>query len=166
MSSANTAERANGNLDPISGAPGAHPVGAGLGAAIGGAAAGAATGTVAGPIGTVIGAAAGAIIGGLAGKGIAESLDPTAEDAYWRENYVTRPYVRAGADYDDYRPAYQYGINAYAKYEGLDFDAIEPDLERDWPTSRGSSTLSWVGARLASHDAWDHAGLSRSGYRE
>ncbi len=166
MGSATTDQRDDDNLDPISGAPGAHPVGTGLGAAIGGAAAGAATGAVAGPIGTAIGAAAGAIIGGLAGKGIAESLDPTAEDAYWRENYATRPYVRAGADYDDYRPAYQYGIHAYAKYEGLDFGEIEPDLERDWPSSRGSSTLSWVGARLASLDAWEHAGSSRSGYRD
>mgnify|MGYP003391712891 CR=1 FL=1 len=30
-------------------------------------------------------AAVGAIVGGLAGKGVAEMVDPTAEDAYWRE---------------------------------------------------------------------------------
>ena len=38
--------------DPITGAPGAHPVGTGVGALLGGAAAGAATGTIAGPIST------------------------------------------------------------------------------------------------------------------
>ena len=97
------------NRDPITGAPGAHPVGTGIGAALGGAAAGAATGTVAGPVGTVIGAAVGAIIGGLAGKGVAESIDPTAEDAYWQENYRGRPYVDNPLAYDDYRPAYGYG---------------------------------------------------------
>ena len=76
--------------DPITGTPGAHPVGVGLGAAAGGMAAGAAAGTVAGPVGTAIGAAAGAIVGGLAGKGIAEQIDPTIEEAYWRENYTAR----------------------------------------------------------------------------
>ena len=56
------------NRDPITGAPGSHPVGTGLGAAAGGMAAGAAAGTVAGPVGTAVGAAVGAVVGGLAGK--------------------------------------------------------------------------------------------------
>ena len=101
------------NRDPITGAPGAHPVGTGLGAAAGGMAAGAAAGTVAGPVGTVIGAAVGAVVGGLAGKGIAESIDPTMEEAYWREEYVNRPYVTKGANFDDYGPAYRYGVEGY-----------------------------------------------------
>jgi ElaB/YqjD/DUF883 family membrane-anchored ribosome-binding protein len=68
------------NPDPITGAPGAHPVGVGLGAAAGGIAAGAAAGTfAAGPIGTVVGAAIGAVVGGLAGKGAAESVNPTKD---------------------------------------------------------------------------------------
>lgn len=71
--------------DPITGAPGAHPVGVGLGAAAGGIAggfaAGAATGTVAaGPVGTVVGAAVGALAGGLGGKAVAEHLDPTVKE--------------------------------------------------------------------------------------
>ena len=79
--------RKDANLDPLSGAPGAHPVGTGVGAAAGGVVAGALAGTVAGPVGTLVGAAVGAVAGGLAGKGIAEMIDPTAEEAYWRENY-------------------------------------------------------------------------------
>src|SRR5262249_37777679 len=71
------------NLDPITGEPGAHPVGTGIGAATGGAATGAAAGSVAGPVGTVVGAVAGGIVGGLAGHSIAEAIDPTAEQAYW-----------------------------------------------------------------------------------
>ena len=65
------------NRDPISGTPGAHPVGTGVGAAAGGIAAGAAAGSVAGPVGTVVGAAVGAVAGGLAGKGVAEKVDST-----------------------------------------------------------------------------------------
>jgi ElaB/YqjD/DUF883 family membrane-anchored ribosome-binding protein len=73
-------EHPESNPDPITGAPGAHPVGVGLGAAAGGIAAGAAAGTfAAGPIGTVVGAAIGAVVGGLAGKGAAESMNPTQE---------------------------------------------------------------------------------------
>jgi len=56
--------------DPITGAPGSHPVGTGVGAAAGGVAAGAAVGAVAGPVGAVVGAAIGAVVGGLAGKAI------------------------------------------------------------------------------------------------
>ena len=85
------------NRDPISGARGAHPVGTGLGAAAGGIAAGAAAGAIAGPAGAIAGAVVGAVVGGLAGKGVAELVDPTVEDAYWRETYATRPYVSTGA---------------------------------------------------------------------
>src|SRR4051812_49056202 len=80
------------NPDPITGEPGSHPVGTGVGAAAVGAAAGAAGGAMAGPVGAVAGAVVGAVAGGLGGKSIAESIDPTAEDAYWRENYSSRPY--------------------------------------------------------------------------
>ena len=78
------------NRDLITGEPGSHPIGTGVGAALGGAAAGAVAGTVVGPIGTAIGGVVGAIVGGLAGKGVAEKIDPTREDVYWRENYKDR----------------------------------------------------------------------------
>ena len=142
------------NRDPISGAPGAHPVGTGLGAAAGGMAAGAAAGTVVGPVGTVIGAAVGAVVGGLAGKGIAEKIDPTLEEAYWREEYVNRPYVTKGATFDDYLPAYSYGLDGYKKYPGRKFDDIEADLSRDWQRAKGKSSLTWENAKHATKDAW------------
>jgi hypothetical protein len=142
------------NRDPISGEPGSHPVGTGLGAVAGGMAAGAAVGTVAGPLGTLAGAAVGAVVGGLAGKGIAEMIDPTMEDKYWRENYVTRPYVGDGATYADYSPAYMYGVDAYTRADGRRFDEMEPELARDWDARRGSSRLAWQDAKHATADAW------------
>lgn len=147
-------EAKDANRDPITGAPGAHPVGTGIGAALGGAAAGAATGTVAGPVGTVVGAAVGALVGGLAGKGVAEKFDPTREDAYWRENYASRAYVDKNVPYDDYGPAYAYGASAYGGYADKDFEDVEADLARDWERSRGASTLEWDRARDAARDAW------------
>ena len=68
------------NIDPITGAAGAHPVGTGVGA-MGGAAAGAAVGAVGGPVGAVVGGVVGAVAGGLGGKAVAESVNPTAEEA-------------------------------------------------------------------------------------
>ena len=145
------------NRDPLTGEPGAHPVGTGIGAALGGAAAGAVTGTAAGPLGTIVGAALGAIVGGLAGKSAAEAIDPTAEDTYWRDNFMHRPYGR-DASYDDYGPAFGYGIAAYRRFPGRRFDEVETDLSRDWTAARGRSNLEWARAREASRDAWLRAG--------
>ena len=157
MQNAETIERKNANRDPITDAPGAHPVGTGVGAALGGAAAGAAVGTVAGPVGTVIGTAAGAIVGGLAGKGVAEVIDPTAEYAYWEENFADRPYVRSGAKFYDYGPAYIFGFQASRQYTDRSFDEVESDLERSWDAARGTSSLEWTHAREAARDSWERA---------
>jgi uncharacterized protein YcfJ len=95
----------NLNRDPITGEPGSHPVGTGLGSA-GGAAAGAAVGALGGPIGMAVGGVIGAVAGGLVGHEVAEGLDPTAEDAYWRENFRDEPHNRRDLDYQDYESAY------------------------------------------------------------
>lgn len=155
------------NLDPITDAPGAHPIGTGIGAVIGGAAAGvatgaiagAATGTVVGPVGTVIGAAVGAIVGGLAGKGVAEVIDPTSEEVYWRESFKDRPYAN-GASVDDYLPAYGYGVASYHEYPGRSFDDVESNLARDWNTAGGKSRLDWANAQIATREAWERASNS------
>jgi hypothetical protein len=151
---ANTQKKLDTNPDPLTGAPGAHPVGTGVGAASGGAA-GAAAGAMAGPAGIVVGAAVGAIAGGLAGKGIAESLNPTAEDAYWREQYRNEPYYSSTRTYEDYAPAYRTGYTAYPRYQGRRFDDVQTELERDYYTNRGDNGLSWNEAKHATRAAWD-----------
>ena len=153
-------ERTDANRDPISGAPGAHPVGTGVGAAAGGtgaglagAAIGAALSGPAAPIGAAVGAVVGAVAGGLAGKGVAESVNPTEEDAYWRENYKTRPYA-SGATYDEFAPAYRYGWESRNQYRGRKYDEVEGDLERGWDKVKGNSRLGWEKAKAATRDAW------------
>ncbi|MBA4148938.1 MAG: PRC-barrel domain-containing protein [Verrucomicrobia bacterium] len=143
------------NRDPITGTPGSHPVGTGIGAAAGGAAAGAAVGSVAGPVGTVAGIAAGAVIGGLAGKGIAEAVDPTAEEAYWREHHSEQTFVR-DREFDEFGGAYRTGYEGYPRYAkgGRTFEQSEADLQRDYERNRGTSTLAWADAREAARAAW------------
>ncbi len=145
------------NRDPITGAPGAHPVGVGAGAAVGGAAAGAAVGTVAGPVGTVVGAAVGAVVGGLAGKAVAEKFDPTVEDTYWRENYSSQPYYETGRTYDDYAPAYRAGYEARARYTDRPrtFEEVERDIEADYNSRRAANAMTWDKARHPARAAWD-----------
>ena len=141
----------NKDDSPAAGTTGAV-VGGALGGVAGGAAAGAAVGGMTGPVGALVGAAVGAVAGIVAGKSMA-NVDPVAEDAYWRDNYSSRPYVNGGT-YDDYGPAYQYGTNARTKYLDRSFDDVEADLSRDWSNSRGTSSLQWENAKHASRDAW------------
>lgn len=151
------AKKQNGtdaNRDPITGTPGAHPVGTGVGAA-GGAATGAAIGAVGGPVGAAVGLVAGAVVGGLAGKSVAETLDPTVEDAYWKTNYSKQKYVDGNAPYTMYQPAYRTGYEGRGQYPGKKFEEVETKLKRDYEKSRGNSTLSWEKARPATRDAWN-----------
>jgi len=144
------------NLDPITKAPGAHPVGTGVGAAAGGVA-GAAVGAVAGPVGAVAGAAVGAVVGGLAGKGVAEGVNPTAEEDYWREHHANEPYYDKTRTYDDYAPAYRTGYEGRGRYVGKRFEDVETELESSYVSGRGQSRLEWSQARPATRAAWDRA---------
>lgn len=125
------------NPDPITGAPGSHPLGTGIGTTSG-ALTGAALGAIGGPVGAAIGIIAGGIVGAVTGHKAGEYNDPTEdysktgqkhadpvaaatnpssgaandEDAeYWRTTHASnRDVAVPDADYDnDYAPAYRYG---------------------------------------------------------
>jgi uncharacterized protein (TIGR02284 family) len=143
------------NRDPITDEPGAHPIGTGVGAT-GGALAGAAAGSVAGPIGAAVGGVVGAVVGGLAGKAAGEAVNPTAEEAFWRENYNKEPYYEQGRSFDDYGPAYRLGLSGRERYEDP-WDNVEPRLASEWQGNRASSSLDWQRASPASQAAWRRA---------
>jgi L-alanine-DL-glutamate epimerase-like enolase superfamily enzyme len=143
------------NADPITDAPGSHPIETGIGAAVAGAASGMAVGMVAGPVGTVVGAAIGAVAGGYAGKGIGEMIDPTTEDNWLRDNFESRPYYQPGDTFETYEPVYRYGAEAESKYGDVGFDEIVDELESDWAKSAGYPGMKWPQARPAVKDAYD-----------
>lgn len=155
------------NRDPITGEPGAHPVGTGVGAAAAGAA-GAAIGATAGPIGAVVGAAIGSVVGGLVGKSAAEAVNPTVEADYWRDAYMTRPYAHPDRAYEDYEAAYRTGYEGYARYHqaGRSYEDVEPDLQREYETGRNGSGLGWEDARHATRDAWQRSEFNQLAARE
>lgn len=144
---------ADENRDPITGEPGSHPVGTGLGTA-GGAAAGGAIGALGGPVGAVAGAIIGGVAGAYGGKGVAEAVNPTAEEQYWRENHAEQSYAAEGYDYSHYAPAYRVGYEALGKYPDKSFDEIEDDVALDYQKHEPGSALPWDEARHASRAAW------------
>ena len=167
------------NRDPITGAPGAHPVGTGIGAA-GGAAAGAAMGSMAGPAGLAVGGVIGAVVGGLAGKGVGEAINPTAtgepidnavvdrfgtrldateEDLYWQRAFITEPYFNKELTFDDYGPAYRVGYlhRQHHADQQPTWEEAETVLQSEWERHRGVSRLSWDEARDPIRAAWHRA---------
>lgn len=149
------------NRDPITGEPGSHPVATTIGTVVGisagvatAVATGATAGAALGPVGAAIGAVAGGIFGAGVGHAIGEDLHPT-QIAWWKENYINRPYVKSTHGFESYEPAYWYGINAYQQFGGQEFDALEPNLRNNWNLDRAGSTLEWDEAAPAARDAYD-----------
>jgi len=142
------------NPDPITGAPGSHPVSTGVGAAAAGAA-GAAIGSVVPGVGTVVGGVVGAIAGsvggGYAGKAVGEMIDPTGTDEYWQKNHRNRDYAK-GTSYDDLKPAYHYGASLADRGDSPVFD--EKRARSGWESS-GNKNLDFNRAAPAIRDEFD-----------
>lgn len=81
------------------------------------------------------------------------AFDPDVEDAYWRENYRSRPYIKAGADYGQYRDAYRYGWEARANSSST-WDEVSSSLERGWDMAKTKSSMAWADAKAAVRDGW------------
>ena len=80
-------------------------------------------------------------------------IDWEREAGYWQDEFGSRPYVPQGASYDDYGPAYRYGVETYPKYRDRSFDDIDSELESGWDRARGASRLTWNEARYAAKDS-------------
>ncbi len=151
----NAKTEGNENRDPVTGEPGSHPVGTGVGTAGGAAAGGAIGAAVGGPVGAVAGAIIGGVAGAYGGRGVAEAVNPTVEEQYWRENHPAQSYATEAYDYERYAPAYRVGYEAVGKYPGKDFAEIEDDLALDYEKHQPGSALPWDQARPATRAAWD-----------
>ena len=108
-----------------------------------------------------VGTAGGGVAGTATGTKAAEAVNPAMEDAYWSANYRERDYVELHRPYSDYRPAYQYGWEAYARLGNRPFREVEGELERGWVAAKGDSKLAWTEAKPATSDAWHHLDRSR-----
>ena len=139
--------------DPLTGTPGAHPLGTGAGAASGGVAGAAVGMAVGGPVGSVIGAAIGAVAGGLSGKTAAEAVNPTAEENYWRTTYLEEPYYVPGKPYEYFAPGFRAGWEGRVRFDGRSFADAEGDLAATYILSKTELDPSWLDVRSAAEAA-------------
>jgi hypothetical protein len=143
------------NRDPITGTPGAHPLGTGAGAASGAVAGGVTGLAVGGPVGGMIGAAVGAVAGGLAGKGAAEAVNPTAEERFWRVEYVREPFYVPGKNFEYYAPGFRAGWEGRVREDGRGFWEAEADLKAGYDIGKSELDPEWEDVRAAAKAAWD-----------
>jgi hypothetical protein len=85
-----------------------------------------------------------------------KSVNWSTENAYWRDNYTTRPYYKEGDKYETYQPAYHYGVEAYRKNHGKKYEDVkESSLRSGWGHFKHNSKMAWEDAKEATHDAYD-----------
>ncbi len=131
-----------------------HILGTG-GATLGGGAVGAAVGAVLGGMpGLTLGAVAGGALGALIGQRLSEATDPRGDLGHYQQVYRTTPYFVQGMTWDDYAPAYRYGLESYATHGGQPLERAANALAEGWPHARGASRLEWHQAQPAVAHAW------------
>ncbi len=145
------------------------PLGAAAGA-VAGVAAGLSTvalGVVAVPVGAVVGALAGGVGGWFAGEAATGTTYTADDDAHYRALYEESPDRPADRPFDAARPAYQLGhLAAYnPEYQGRDFLAVEPELQRAWSGELAAGHGDWALARRYARDAYGHARSIGAGVR-
>lgn len=131
-----------------------HVLGAGIAAVAAGALGAAIGAVVAGSGGLAVGAVVGGVLGALFGNRTAEKADERDELGHFKQVYDKMPYHQDGMEWDDYAPAYAYGMETFRTHGGRVFGEVAADLESGWPRARGASRLSWPQAQPAIEHAW------------
>lgn len=77
------------------------------------------------------------------------------EDLWWQENFASRSYA-VGRDYQELRPAYQYGFESASHYLGREWKDVETDLRSGWDKfeGKGPGGARWENVKDAVKDAW------------
>jgi uncharacterized protein (TIGR02271 family) len=84
------------------------------------------------------------------------------DDEFWRGIHQNGTYVVPDADFDDYAPAFRYGVLVGEENDGKRFQDIESKARTGWSKVRGNSHLTWDQARPAVRDAFDRTIQLRS----
>lgn len=93
----------------------------------------------------------------VTGRGTTSGSDWTNHDAFWRENFSTRPYAQSDRSYEYYQPGYRFGYESANRHRGRRFEDAESDLRRDWDVyeHRGSNKSTWDEIKDSVRDAWN-----------
>lgn len=137
-----------------------HVLGAGGSALAGGAVGAVVGGLVAGPAGIALGAVAGTAVGAVAGHKLFEAADTRGDLGHFEQIYQTMPYYISEMTWDDYAPAYRFGLDTHATHGGVPIEQGRTALESQWERAKGASRLLWSEAEPAVAHAWNE--LDRS----
>lgn len=83
-----------------------------------------------------------------------DAAAPTGSENYFRQHYLST-YGSSGRSYDDYLPAYGYGMNkaSEAGYRGRAWNEVEAELQRDWEAEHPGS--AWEHFKAAVRHGWE-----------
>jgi hypothetical protein len=84
-----------------------------------------------------------------------DQLDWNFENAYWRNNWSSRPYAAADRGYGYYEPGYRYGVESARRHRGRDWNDVEPELRSGWDSFEHRGQSTWENIKGAVRDAWD-----------
>jgi hypothetical protein len=74
------------------------------------------------------------------------------DEDFWRKRFASEPGTLEGDTYEDFEPAYRYGVLLRAEYQ--DFDPNEAAIRERWDKEKGASRLDWDRARGPVKVAW------------
>ncbi|MEO5700908.1 MAG: general stress protein [Casimicrobiaceae bacterium] len=89
--------------------------------------------------------------GGLSGGRPRTSAEWDTYEDDFRSDYETN-YASRGGTFDEYAPAYRYGLDSASSYRGRPWDDIEPNLQRDW--ERDNPGREWAQFKNAARRGW------------
>lgn len=76
-------------------------------------------------------------------------------DRHFKSRFGETTYADKHETFEDYRPAYRYGVLARTRYGSRDWDEdLDRELAREWDRHRGTSNLSWERARPGVREAF------------
>lgn len=76
-------------------------------------------------------------------------------DRHFQSRFGETTYADRNETFEDYRPAYRYGVLARTRHGNRDWNEdLDRELSRDWDRHRGTSKLSWERARPGVREAF------------
>ena len=74
------------------------------------------------------------------------------DEDFWKKRFTAEPAAREGDTYEDFEPAYRFGL--LLRTELREFDPNDPAIRERWESLKGASRLGWDRAREPVRIAW------------